>query len=249
MTRSLRVAHVAAALLAAASAASASAQSLGRRIEGASGSTVQFSFASRPGVCGDGKTYIRTDTDSWYGSFNDYTRSQPCEAGPVRVVVVKAGSEVIKLEPYAGPVQVPTDVTDLGRVSSADAVAYLGTLVAVMPSWIAMAITRDELDVHPKEGEGMRPEPWTTNAELLAQFEKSSEMARSALAGASDAYLATPWNLLASGKVVDQRPRHEVIADTLCHAAHHPGQLSVYLRLMEIAVPSIYGPSADDKVF
>jgi HEAT repeat protein len=127
MTRSLRVARVAAVLLVGVSA-TAQAQSLGRRVEGAAGNTVQFSFASRPGVCGDGKTYIRTDTDSWYGSFNDYTRSLPCEAGPVRVVVVKAGNEIIKLEPYAGPVATPADVTDLGRVSSADAVAYLGTL-------------------------------------------------------------------------------------------------------------------------
>ena len=127
--------------------------------------------------------------------------------------------------------------------------AYLGTLVAVMPSWIAMTITKDELDVHPKPGEGVRPEPWKTSADLLAQFEKSAGMARSALSGVSDAFLATPWKLLAAGKVVDKRPRHEVIADTLCHAAHHRGQLSVYLRMLEIAVPSIYGPSADDKVF
>ncbi|MBC7895000.1 MAG: hypothetical protein H7066_06290, partial [Cytophagaceae bacterium] len=127
MTRALRVAHVAAALLVGVNT-TAQAQSLGRRVDGAAGNTVQFSFASRPGVCGDGKTYIRTDTDSWYGSMNDFTRSQPCETGAVRVVVVKAGSEVIKLEPYAGPVAVAPEATDLGRVSAADAVAYLGTL-------------------------------------------------------------------------------------------------------------------------
>jgi uncharacterized damage-inducible protein DinB len=49
--------------------------------------------------------------------------------------------------------------------------------------------------------------------------------------------------------VVDESPRHKVIADTLTHLAHHRGQLTVYLRLLGAPVPSIYGPSADDKVF
>ena len=127
--------------------------------------------------------------------------------------------------------------------------SYLATLVATMPSWIAMAVTRDELDIRPKEGQGIKPEPWTTNAELLAQFDAAVGQAFGAISGTDDKFLATPWKLLAGGKVVDERPRHEVIADTLCHAAHHRGQLSVYLRLLEIPVPSIYGPSADDKVF
>jgi uncharacterized damage-inducible protein DinB len=126
---------------------------------------------------------------------------------------------------------------------------YLATLVATMPAWLAMAVTRDELDVHPREGQGMKPEPWTTNAQLLAQFDTAVGQAFGAVAGTDDAFLATPWKLLAAGKVVDERPRHEVIADTLCHAAHHRGQLSVYLRLLGAVVPSIYGPSADDRVF
>jgi uncharacterized damage-inducible protein DinB len=126
---------------------------------------------------------------------------------------------------------------------------YLGTLVATMPTWIAMAVTRDELDIRPKQGEGIKPVDWHTNAELLEQFEASASQALEALAGTDDAFLATPWKLLAGGKVVDERPRHEVIADTLCHAAHHRGQLSVYLRLLGAQVPSIYGPSADEQVF
>ncbi len=126
---------------------------------------------------------------------------------------------------------------------------YLATLVATMPTWIAMAVTRDELDVHPKSGEGIKPEPWSTSAELLAQFDGAAGQAFGALAGTDDAFLATPWRLLAGGTVVDERPRHEVIADTLCHAAHHRGQLSVYLRLLGATVPSIYGPSADERIF
>ena len=123
----------------------------------------------------------------------------------------------------------------------------LATLVANMPMWIALIVGRDELDIEPKEGKGVRPEPWKTRQELLAQFDQAAEQGRAALMGTSENFLATKWKLLAGGKVMDERPRHEVIADTLCHAAHHRGQLSVYLRMLEIPITSIYGPSADDK--
>jgi HEAT repeat protein len=124
-TLSLRLVVAAATAL---SSTAVCAQSLARRIDGASGNAVQFHLAARPGVCGDGRNYIRTDTDSWYGSINDFTRSQPCEAGPLRVVVVKSGSEIIKLESYVGPVATAPDATDLGRVNAAEAVAWLGNL-------------------------------------------------------------------------------------------------------------------------
>jgi uncharacterized damage-inducible protein DinB len=145
--------------------------------------------------------------------------------------------------------RVPEGQADWKPHEKSMALGYLGTLVATMPSWIAMAVTRNELDVRPKDGAGFKPEAWRTNVQLLAQFEASAAEARQALASTGDELLATPWKLLAGGKVVDERPRCEVIADTLCHAAHHRGQLTVYLRLLGAAVPSIYGPSADERVF
>jgi uncharacterized damage-inducible protein DinB len=60
-----------------------------------------------------------------------------------------------------------------------------------------------------------------------------------------DHHLMKHWRLLFGDKVLDDRPRHLIIADTICHLAHHRGQLSVYLRLNDQPVPSIYGPSAD----
>ena len=128
MTRIIQYAGLVAAVAGSAHGSVAGAQGLARRIDAASGGAVQFTLAARPGVCGDGRTYIRTDTDSWYGSFNEFTRGQACEAGPLRVVVVKSGNEVIKLESYVGPVATTADATDLGRVSAADAVAWLGTV-------------------------------------------------------------------------------------------------------------------------
>ena len=144
---------------------------------------------------------------------------------------------------------IPEGHTDWKPHEKSMQLGYLGTLVATMPAWIGLEIAKDELDIQPKEGAGFKPAPWTTRAELLAQFEASAAQLRAAIAGTTDEHLATPWKLLAAGHVVDERPRHEFIADTLCHAAHHRGQLSVYLRLLGAKVPSIYGPSADDKVF
>jgi uncharacterized damage-inducible protein DinB len=73
--------------------------------------------------------------------------------------------------------------------------------------------------------------------------------ARQALTGATEAHLMKPWRLLASGRVVSQDARHMVIRDTFMHLSHHRGQLTVYLRLNDVPVPAIYGPSADDTRF
>lgn len=117
-----------ATLLLACVAPGASGQSLERRVSSASGTAVQFNFAARPGICGDGRNFVRLDGDSWYGTMNEMTRGAACEAGPVRVLVVKSGAEPIRLETYAGPLFVAPDATDLGRVAASDAVAYLGGL-------------------------------------------------------------------------------------------------------------------------
>jgi uncharacterized damage-inducible protein DinB len=65
----------------------------------------------------------------------------------------------------------------------------------------------------------------------------------------TDQHLTTSWKLLVGGRVVMEKPRYEVVADTFTHLAHHRGQLTVYLRLNGVPVPSIYGPTADDRSF
>lgn len=126
---------------------------------------------------------------------------------------------------------------------------YLATLVATMPSWVAMAIRQDELDLNPPGGGGYQAPEWKTTADLLALLDDAERQAREALRETNDAFLATSWKLLVAGNVVLENPRHVVIADTLTHLAHHRGQLTVYLRLNDAPVPSVYGPSADDKAF
>ena len=74
--------------------------------------------------------------------------------------------------------------------------------------------------------------------------------AREALAATNDNFLlTTKWRLLVKGQPVMEAPRHEVLRDTFNHLAHHRGQLTVYLRLNDRTVPSIYGPTADDQRF
>jgi uncharacterized damage-inducible protein DinB len=126
---------------------------------------------------------------------------------------------------------------------------YLSELVANIPSWVGMAITLDELDVAPKDGPTYKPEPLDTSAQLVAALDKAVAQAREALQKTTDAHLATSWRLLAGGEVALEQPRHDVIRDTFLHSAHHRGQLTVYLRLLGAKVPSVYGPTADDRSF
>lgn len=124
----------------------------------------------------------------------------------------------------------------------------LAGLVASMPSWVTMIIEQDELNLTPPPGGGQYQAPATDK--LVEAHEKSVTKARESLSKTDDKFLLTTnWRLIAGGKVVSDEPRHIVLRDTINHLAHHRGQLTVYLRLNEQAVPSIYGPSADDQRF
>jgi hypothetical protein len=126
---------------------------------------------------------------------------------------------------------------------------YLSTLVATMPSWVAMAITSDELDLIPPGGSGYKPLEWTTTEELFTALDEAVESARAALAATSDEALLANWRLLVAGEVVAEDPKYMVIAETFTHLAHHRAQLGVYLRLNDLPVPALYGPSADEQSF
>jgi HEAT repeat protein len=103
-----------------------SAQSVADRVNGASASAVQFTFAARPGVCGNGRTWIMTGNGSTYGNFSgDVMRTEPCQNGPVRVVIDRAGREVISVQSYVGLPPVPSTAQDVGKVSGQQAADYL----------------------------------------------------------------------------------------------------------------------------
>ena len=142
---------IVAPLMLACSELPAGAQQLAQRVASAAGSRVQFTFATREGVCGDGHTYIHSASagnSSLYGSFNDIT-ADPCVRGPARVVLDRAGGTVVGLRVFVGPPS--TDgATDLGAVSARDAVGYLMHLAstaegavardAIMPAMLADSV-------------------------------------------------------------------------------------------------------------
>jgi len=125
----------------------------------------------------------------------------------------------------------------------------LAMLVATMPTWVNLVIGKDELDIAPAGGSNVDQTPLRTPAELVQAHDKGVAEARRALQGTTEDHLKKPWRLLVAGKVVSEEPREIVLRDTLMHLSHHRGQLTVYLRLNEAPVPSIYGPSADDQRF
>ena len=145
--------------------------------------------------------------------------------------------------------QVPSGKRDWKPHERSMALGYLSDLIAAIPSWVGMAITLNELDIAPKTGSQNRPTPSNTAAELVAALDKAVAQAREALQKTTDAHLETPWRLLAGGQLAFEQPRHQVIRDTFLHSAHHRGQMTVYLRLLGEKVPSVYGPTADDKSF
>lgn len=126
---------------------------------------------------------------------------------------------------------------------------YLANMVATIPTWIAMQINQDELDVAPVAKSNMEQKKLETSADLVSALDKAAAGAREAFANTTDEHLKTSWRLLARGHVVMEAPRFEMIQDTISHWSHHRGQMTVYLRLMGAKVPAIFGPSADDNQF
>lgn len=121
---------------------------------------------------------------------------------------------------------------------------YLSLLVAEIPLWMKHMVTDGEIDF--VTFKHFAPK---TTTELVAHFEDNMEAARKALQATDDEALQSRFVLKAKGQVLYSSPKIADIGVTLNHWVHHRGQLTVYMRLNDIAVPSIYGPSADDKNF
>lgn len=144
--------------------------------------------------------------------------------------------------------RVPEGQNDFKPHERSMALGYLAALVGTMPGWIALMIDRDELNLDDPSSEGFRTRPVATRAELLAQHDAAVANARRALSSTTDEHLLTPWAFKMGGQTIQQQPRYLMIADAVfSHLAHHRGQLTVYLRLNEAAVPALYGPSADER--
>lgn len=114
---------------------------------------------------------------------------------------------------------------------------YLALLVAEIPKWIQQMIEKSEIDFATFE----HFEPKNTS-ELVRHFDENLQAAKNALQNVSDEMLAEPFSLKNEGQVIFSSPKKENIGSSINHLVHHRGQLTVYMRLNEISVPSIYGP-------
>jgi uncharacterized damage-inducible protein DinB len=123
----------------------------------------------------------------------------------------------------------------------------LATHIANMIGWGGVVIKEDSFDVAPPGAEAYREEPAESVAALLAMFDRNYAEFREALAGTSDEELMKDWSLLGGGNVIFTKTRIACLrGDVLNHLVHHRAQLTVYLRLNDVPVPALYGPSADE---
>jgi len=120
--------------------------------------------------------------------------------------------------------------------------AHLAQLLSGVPGWIAQTLTQTELSLGDGPGYAFQP-----TASLLKAFDDNVSSAREALEKTTGNALDVVWSLKVGGQVVFGGPRHEVVRNHLSHLVHHRGQLSVYLRLIDVPVPSMYGPTADEQ--
>jgi uncharacterized damage-inducible protein DinB len=121
----------------------------------------------------------------------------------------------------------------------------LATHIAELPSWMTMTLKTTYLDFAESE---WKPRVFSTSDELVAHFDEVLAEATEALQAATDEDLFVPWSMKQGEQVFFTMPRIQVIRSmVLNHMVHHRGQLSVYLRLLDVPVPGSYGPTADES--
>ena len=146
--------------------------------------------------------------------------------------------------------RVPEDKFGWKPHDKSGSMGWLAAHVANIPSWASYAINQDTLDLAPGGVAPTPPAAPKSRGELLEIFDKNVAAGRAAIAGAKDEHLFKPWSLLRNGATLLQMPRVAVLRSfVMNHIIHHRAHLGVYLRLNNVPVPAIYGPSADEAPF
>ena len=137
--------------------------------------------------------------------------------------------------------RVPADQPDWKPHPKSFSLAHLAQLVAGMSGWFAGMVDQPTIDLAKQEGYSNKP----TEA-LLAMFDEGVRRSRRAIEAASDEKFAEDWSLVHGDHVLLTQSRFMAVRTTVSHLAHHRGQLTVYLRMLDVPIPSIYGPSGDE---
>jgi len=138
--------------------------------------------------------------------------------------------------------RVPSDKGAWKPHEKSFSLGHLAQLVARMPGWLTMTMKQNVLDL--SSGQPYSLEKTET---LLAEFDRNVKEAVDVVGKAKDADFMVPWSLKSGDRVFFTLPRIAVMRQNINHLVHHRGQLSVYLRLQNVPLPSIYGPTADEK--
>jgi uncharacterized damage-inducible protein DinB len=139
--------------------------------------------------------------------------------------------------------RVPSDKGDWKPHPKSFSLAHLAQLVAWMPGWLPNMLRETRLNLG-----AASPYSRESTATLLEMFDRGVRDGRDALAAAKDADFAEPWSLTHGERVIMTMPRAAVVRQHFSHMVHHRAQLGVYLRLLDIPVPSMYGPTADERM-
>lgn len=140
---------------------------------------------------------------------------------------------------------VPEDQLDWRPHDRSWTLGELATHLANLPNWTMATLSVSEFDISPADG-GPPPMAALTTTELAEALERSAAVARSAIEGCSDADLEGPWTMLVGGEARFTLPKSVVVRTFIMdHMIHHRAQLGVYLRMLDVPVPQVFGPTAD----
>ena len=140
--------------------------------------------------------------------------------------------------------RIPENLYDWKPHEKSMKLGYLTLIIAEIPLWIWQTVETAEIDFAKFAHFEAR-----STAEMVRHFDENLVKARNALSNTSDEVLAETFSLKNNGQVLMSMPKSANIGPTINHLVHHRGQLTVYMRLNNLLVPSIYGPSADDRGF
>ncbi|MBA3915123.1 MAG: DinB family protein [Acidobacteriales bacterium] len=139
--------------------------------------------------------------------------------------------------------RVPDDKLTWKPHEKSGTMGWLAAHVATLPEWVTMTFEKDSLELDPN----FRPPKPGSRKEMLEAFDKHAAQARATLSQAEDAVFQQMWTLSSGGNTILSMPRAQVYRSMILnHLVHHRGQLTVYLRLNDVPVPGLYGPS-DEK--
>lgn len=143
--------------------------------------------------------------------------------------------------------RIPDDKLAWKAHPKSNTIGWVGCHLAEIPGWVAGTLAADEWDLAPPGGPEYKTPTASSRQEILAAFDKNVAEARAALATAADAEFGKMWSLKRGGQTLFSMPKAAVVRTwVINHTVHHRAALCVYLRLNDVPVPSVYGPSGDE---